>query len=472
MFASIRARLWLSYAALIAIALALVILVLTVFMLRNPLVYRQTYLRLQAAQSALLSETVAAGRVGTVAQAFGVRVLRYSASGDLLEDSGGDAAIGPARPVLAGPPQGVLRDGAGRLWLYSRARAVDGTWLLAAARRPRLLPALGLLTDELWRPVLEGGLVALVLSLLLAYFLARWIGDPLQRLVMAARAIFPERARAAANAAHAGSDKDIEDVPAVMEQGPAEVRALTRTFNAMVARVLASQRSQREFVANVSHELKTPLTSIQGFAQALIDGAAETPEARRQAAEIIYDAAGRMHRLSLELLDLARLDSGTADMKIGEVDLEQLLESVVRQLRPMAATAGVSLSLASAGNLRALEGDGDRLAQVFINLVDNALKFTPRGGSVALQVTRQKDQLRVAVVDSGPGIAAGDIPHIFDRFYQADSARGGGERHGTGLGLAIAREIIQAHGGTISVRSAPDHGAEFIVYLPAVDRRQ
>jgi signal transduction histidine kinase len=115
-----------------------------------------------------------------------------------------------------------------------------------------------------------------------------------------------------------------------------------------------------------------------------------------------------------------------------------------------------------------LMGDGDRLAQVFINLVDNALKFTPRDGTVTIRAVRDKGEVQVAVSDTGQGIPAEALPHIFDRFFQADSARAGGEKHGAGLGLAIVREIVAAHGGRISVRSSPGRGTAFIVHLPAL----
>ncbi len=147
-------------------------------------------------------------------------------------------------------------------------------------------------------------MIALLLSLVLAYVIARWVADPLQRVIAAARTI-PQ-----------------DDMPAVAEGGPHEVQELMQAFNAMLARVQASQTSQRDFVANVSHELKTPLTSIQGFAQAIMDGTADTPEAQQQAAEVIYNEAGRMHRLALDLLDLARLDAGTADLKMSPVDMD------------------------------------------------------------------------------------------------------------------------------------------------------
>jgi signal transduction histidine kinase len=139
---------------------------------------------------------------------------------------------------------------------------------------------------------------------------------------------------------------------------------------------------------------------------------------------------------------------------------------VVEKFTPLAFKTGVSLSAKYGRDLPLLLGDGDRLAQVFTNLVDNALKFTPEGGSITLQVIHDRNEIQVAVDDTGKGIPKEDVPHIFDRFYQADAARAGGEHHGAGLGLAIVHEIVAAHGGRISVRSAPGRGTAFIVHLP------
>jgi two-component system sensor histidine kinase ResE len=189
-------------------------------------------------------------------------------------------------------------------------------------------------------------------------------------------------------------------------------------------------------------------------------------EERRMAAEVIYNEAGRMHRLALDLLDLARLDAGTADLKMSQMDMTELLNSVMDKFRPIADTSGVNLKLSLASNLPVLIGDGDRLAQVFTNLVDNAVKFTPRGGTIALRAIRDRGEVQVSVSDTGKGIPPEAIPHIFDRFYQADSSRTGGEKKGAGLGLAIVHEIVVAHGGRISVRSALGRGTGFIVHLP------
>jgi two-component system OmpR family sensor kinase len=449
MFSSLRARLWLSYALLIVTALAVVAIVLILFLLRNPLLYRQTFVRLSTAEQVLSAQTNPADGIETIAQSFNVRTLLFNTNGALIKDSGAGLPLLalPTRSLIPRPIP-TVRDLTGRVWLYSLKKLADGNWLMVAAPRPQVVPVLAVLTDELSAPLLEGGLIALLLSLVLAFVISRWVADPLQRVIAAARTI-PQDA-----------------IPPVSETGPHEVRELIRAFNFMLARVKSSQTSQRDFVANVSHELKTPLTSIQGFAQAIIDGTADTPEAQAQAAEVIYNEAGRMHRLALDLLDLARLDAGTADLKMSPVDMTALLTGVREKLSPLATTAGVNLKLSIQGKLPDLIGDGDRLAQVFTNLVDNAVKFTPREGKITIWAICNSGEIQVSVSDTGKGIPADAIPHIFDRFYQADTSRTGGEKHGAGLGLAIVNEIVIAHGGRISVRSAQGRGTGFIVHLP------
>ncbi len=448
MFRSLHARLWLSYALLIVLALGVVAVVLIAFLLRNPLLYRNILARLDAAQTVLASETPLAGNVEQVAKAFDVRVLQFSADGQLLGDTGANQAA-LSLPALKLRLARTQRDLAGRQWFYSVRQLPDGTWLLVAAPRPKVAPLLALLTDELSMPFVEGGAIALVLSLVMAFLLARWMADPLEQVVAAART------------------PSIDRIPPVKERGPEEVRTLASAFNTMVDRVRTSRTAQRDFVANVSHELKTPLTSIQGFAQALMDGTADTQEQRRQAAEVIYNEAGRIHRMALDLLELAKLDAGTAEFRRTPVDIAALLHNVCDKFQPMALAAGITLQLGPLPpNLPALVGDGDRLAQVFSNLVDNAIKFTPAGGSVVLGCVQDRNELQLSVSDTGRGIAPEALPHIFDRFYQADSARSGGNSHGAGLGLAIAQEVVAAHGGRISVRSAEGRGTGFVVHLP------
>jgi two-component system sensor histidine kinase ResE len=222
---------------------------------------------------------------------------------------------------------------------------------------------------------------------------------------------------------------------------------------------------RRDFVANVSHELKTPLTSIQGFAQAILDGTAGDGAAREHAARVIFDESQRLKRLVEELLDLARLDAGQAALSLASVDLTALLADVVDRMQPPAQEKGVRLS-AQVGALPALVADGDRLAQVFTNLIDNAIKHTPAGGEVRVAAEAQAEFISVSVEDSGTGIPVADLERIFERFYQVDRSRRSGPERGAGLGLAISREIVVAHGGAISAESRPGLGSRFTLRLP------
>jgi two-component system sensor histidine kinase ResE len=321
--------------------------------------------------------------------------------------------------------------------------------LVVAAPRPRV-PVLSIFADDFFGPIIQAGGIALLLSLILAFALSRWVADPLQQVVAAAQ------------------NYPADDLKPVPPRGPREVQDLTRAFNAMVGRVHASQKSQRDFVANVSHELKTPLTSIQGFAQAILDDTASTPEARRQAAQIIYDESGRMHRMALDLLDLARLEAGTADLQMSNVDMSVLLQGIIDKFTPQAQRATITLRLNLPNDLPSVTGDGDRLAQVFTNLVDNALKFTPANGTITLSAKKAGGEMEASVTDSGIGVGKEALPHLFDRFYQVDPSRAGGEKHGAGLGLAIVKEIVEAHGGKIGVRSQAGQGTTFVIHLPLV----
>ncbi len=456
MFSSLRSRLWLSYTLVTGAALSMVAVVLLIYIIQNPSTYRQAnarltvvavFLRKNEAEWIDLALPDLQVRIEQVDSIYSTRVAVYSVNRQLVNDS--ESALQPALDLPRFPrlrPYSILLDHNGNYWLYVLRHLSDGRWLLLAVPRPPV-PLLAILTDELMLPVLGAGGAGLVISLLIAFWLARWIGDPLQRVVIASKQM------------------PSAEIKIISPHGPHEVQELMRAFNQMNTRVQTSQESQRDFVANVSHELKTPLTSIQGFAQALLDGMISTPKAQKQAAQVIYDESGRMNRMVLDLLDLARLDSGTLELQHSPVDLSALLYNIAEKLAPQARSGNIEIRV-EASDLPTISGDGDRLSQVFMNLVDNALKFTPSGGNIAIRAMQSGSGIQVEVADTGAGISSESLPYIFTRFYQADPSRSGGVKHGVGLGLAIVKEILEAHGGKIIVRSELGKGSIFIVYLP------
>lgn len=463
MFTSLRSRLLLTYVIVIGVALSVVAAVLVVYIARNPTQTAQARLRLQTA-SEILSRRVdnlpgtsietLHGLAHRADEAYDVRVMVYHVRGELILDSRAETEPG----LLLDPAQGrnteskvvvITEDEFGGEWLHLSQSITEEYWITLATPRPqmRILTALRSRSDELFKLFRQGGIVALILSLVFALWLARWISAPLQRMAQAAKGVA------------AG------DYQPIVQEGPREVRSLAIAFNEMAEQVHTTQQSQRDFIANVSHELKTPLTSIQGFSQAILDGTAQNQADLDAAAQVIHDEASRMHRLVIDLLDLARLDAGTLNLERTQVDMSALLHSVVEKMRPQSVQAQVVVSL-QIQHMPAMIGDGDRLSQVFTNLIDNAIKHTPQGGDVRVVAVHDEYQIVVKIIDTGVGIPPEQLARIFERFYQVDKSRMGGEKRGTGLGLAIAQEIVHAHGGTLEARSQTGQGSVFVVKLP------
>ena len=224
------------------------------------------------------------------------------------------------------------------------------------------------------------------------------------------------------------------------------------------------ETTRREFVANVSHELRTPLASIRASAETLQDGAMEDPEAARQFLGRISHNAERMSALVQDLLDLSRLESGEVKLNLAPVDVGGAIAEVVETYGEQARAKGVTLTMDDASGVVEATADEGRLQQVLSNLVENAVKFTPSGGEVHVDVEHQGRWLEVRVADRGIGVAPEDMPHVFERFYKAGRSQNQG---GTGLGLAIAKHIVQSHGGRIWVSSREEGGSTFAFTIPA-----
>ena len=253
-----------------------------------------------------------------------------------------------------------------------------------------------------------------------------------------------------------------------LPETPDEVGRLAATFDHMLARLERGFQRERQFTADASHELRTPLAAMQTILS-VIRAQRRAPDDYEQALSDLAEEADRLQSLVEDLLALARRD-GPAPAVLASVDLSALLGDVCDSLRPLAEAKGLTLSNALPAGL-ALLGDGDQLIRLFVNLLDNALKYTAQGG-VSVQANATAAHVTVVVADTGPGIAPEHLPHIFDRFYRADAARTAGSArpvhraHSAGLGLAIALEIARAHHGRLTAASVLGQGSRFEVVLP------
>lgn len=276
--------------------------------------------------------------------------------------------------------------------------------------------------------------------------------------IISARITRPIAAMTRASEAMAEGDYDQR----VEASGGDEVAALAGAFNQMAAQVSRSNRAMRQLLGNVSHELKTPLTSIQGFSQALLDGLATDEDERRQLAGVINQEAEAMRALVDDLLYLSSLEAGELTLALDEVDFDALVAAGVRRLAFRAREEQVTVQHDADG--APVRGDGRRLEQVVANLLDNAIRFSPADSEVRLRTSANSDTVTLEVHNGGEPIPEQDLLHVFDRFYQADPARSDAAH--TGLGLAIVNELVQAHGGDVAVRSTRSDGTTFTVRLP------
>ncbi len=233
-----------------------------------------------------------------------------------------------------------------------------------------------------------------------------------------------------------------------------------------VTEQVRSERVRSDFLASVSHELRTPVTAIKGFAETLLDGALEDATRRRSFMSFIDREAGRLVRLVEDLMDLARLEARQVSLVREDLDVAHIVEQVTDGFRARAAARSIDLQLRLPGRPLYCYVDGARLEQVLVNLLDNALKYTPAGGRVTVTLRQEEDQaMRLDVADTGQGMEPGELKFIFERFYRADRGRSR-QTGGTGLGLAIVKQIVLAHGGRVWAESAPGEGSTFHVVIP------
>ena len=299
------------------------------------------------------------------------------------------------------------------------------------------------------------GLLALGLTLLVVRRLSRGIVRPLKE--MQETAAFMAEGRYDNRVKIASQDE--------VGQLGQSLNTLAQELGRFVERTEQMEKLRRDFVANVSHELRTPLTIIRGYTEALQDGTVTRPEQAQRFTKLIVGETERLERLISDLLDLSRLQARQFVMELEMIPLAEVVDNVVTMLRGKYAEKGVELLWRGAEMIPPIPGNGDRLVQLMLILLDNALKYTQPQGRVQVELSCAEQTVTLGVSDDGAGIPAADLPFIWERFYKVDKAHTR-ENHGTGLGLSIAREIIERHGATVTVSSEPGQGTSFVLQFP------
>jgi len=327
---------------------------------------------------------------------------------------------------------------------------------ISLARRPNVVGVLltrpvavarGLLGPLVFRIALSA-LIALVVAIIVAAVLAKRMTRPLRDVSEAAARL---------------SKGDLSQRVPIAEDE--ELASLGIAFNDMAGALAESQRREREFLASVSHELRTPITAIRGYAEAIEDGAVKGDAGHAEAVGVIRSEANRLEHMVQDVMDLARVGSAEFHLDVGPVDLAETLGDAVAAHQNEASEAGVLLT-ADVPDALSVESDAHRIRQVVSNLVQNALRVTDARGTIRVSARAEGSAAVIDVSDTGPGIEAADLPHVFERSYLWRASKGT-RRVGTGLGLAIVRELVTALGGRVAVESAVGQGSTFRIMLPA-----
>ncbi len=299
--------------------------------------------------------------------------------------------------------------------------------------------------DRVRLALLVGGVVALVIALVLAVVLVGGITRPLRRFRDAATRIAPPHF----------SER-------VAVTSPLEAAELAASFNRMAETLESNRETRRRLLADIVHELRSPLSVIQGTAQGFLDGVIP---ADAEHAAVIHDEAALLSKLITDLRDLALAEAGELRLERGPVDVAELMQQAAGAVLPRARESGVEVEVVAPPGLPLCMVDRDRTLQIVGNLLDNALRHTPRGGRIAVRLREASTgMLALEVADTGEGIALDHLPHVFERFYRVDAARVRGG--GTGLGLAIVKQLTEAQGGAATAESAPERGSLFTVTFP------
>lgn len=468
MIRSIFGKLFISYLAVILVV-ALTLSIFLSFLVRSHIIENERRDLLQKGQSvvALLEPAIASGRIPNP---LAMQIInQLTGSSIWISDADGN--------VLAGstPPRWTRTIGEDEMKIKALFGGEPQSWVRTGRRHadPAIVVAVPLTNTStqyalfLYTPITGVNKTAQALEELLLY--AALLG------VLAAGAVsfFISRSltRPISDISQAASrfaDGDFSSRSSV--SGGDEIGSLGNTFNSMADSLAHIEQNRRDFLANISHELKTPIASIQALTEAIIDGIVDTPEGQRRYLGNILKETERIGRLISELSDLSALEAGKLSIHPQNLNLKNFLSAETDKYTSLLNDKKLSWRISIPESLPLVQADPDRLSQVFANLVTNAVRYAPEGSAIVLKLNHGKNFVTVSVSDSGPGIAPEDLPHIWERFYRADKSR---SRHygGSGLGLFITRNLVHAMGGDITVESLPGKGATFSFTIPVSDSK-
>lgn len=290
-----------------------------------------------------------------------------------------------------------------------------------------------------------GCLFALALVVVSGLFFVRSIVSPVKKLNVAARRI------AEGNYTEKVSVSNRSD----------EIAELSESINYMTDEIARTDRMKNDFISTVSHELRTPLTAIKGWTETLIDVNESDDPTLREGLKVILNESERLYSLVEDLLDFSRMETGRMSLRLQKIDILAELDEAVYVLRDRAVREGIDIFYSTPDYPAPMNGDPDRIKQVFVNIIDNAIKYTPAGGKISIVAALNRDSLKISVADTGCGISAEDLPHVKKKFYKANVSV-----KGSGIGLAVCDEIISMHKGTLDINSTLGEGTQVVITLP------
>ncbi len=364
---------------------------------------------------------------------YGRRIILTDSSGVVVADSQGELLGQQYHP---GTP--------GRRLSPSWEKGMVGTFYISP-EPSAVFPSPRSLSQSISRFVLWGALLAAAVALLITYFLSRRISAPVRALTLAARQL---------------GQGDLSQRVQSKEKG--EIGELAQAFNVMAENLERSEQLRRNMIADTAHELRTPLSNLKGYLEAICDGVVRP---NRDAIRSLDEEANLLSRLVDDLQELSLAEAHELKLDCQTEDIKKLVKQAVAVRQDQAATKGVSVSADLPKKLPPVNIDSRRIGQVLLNLIDNAITHTPRGGVITIAASKLDNWLEISVEDTGEGIPAEDLPNVFERFYRVDKSRARATG-GTGLGLAIAKSLVEAHGGKIEVRSEEGKGSRFAFTIP------